>query len=72
MAKRLTTEQRREIFRELVHTQDITGEVQKSRQKVSKKFGISEAQLRLIEDEGIEHEWPPLDEEPATTKVAGI
>jgi hypothetical protein len=29
---------------------------------VSEHYEISEEQLRLIEDEGVENEWPPLAE----------
>ncbi len=61
--KRLTTQQRQEIFQTLVATQDL-GEmtVSQSVQHVVKQFDITEAQLRQIEDEGIDKEWPPLDE----------
>lgn len=61
--KRLTTQQRQEIFRNLVMTQDLgIMTVAESVQHVIKQFEISEAQMRQIEDEGIEKEWPPLDE----------
>ncbi|OAI48371.1 hypothetical protein AYO44_07290 [Planctomycetaceae bacterium SCGC AG-212-F19] len=62
-AKRLTVQQRKEIFENLVATQD-TGvlSVAQSRQAVTKRFGITETQLRQIEEEGLEHEWPPLGE----------
>jgi hypothetical protein len=62
-AKRLTVQQRKEIFHSLVTTQDqgiMT--VPQSRQEVSKQFDITDAQLRQIEEEGLEKEWPPLDE----------
>lgn len=63
-SKRLTVQQRKDIFRDLVQTQDsgITN-VPQSRQTVMKHFGITEAQLRQIEDEGLEKEWPPLETE---------
>ncbi|MCS6850231.1 MAG: hypothetical protein NZ700_03560 [Gemmataceae bacterium] len=62
-AKRLTLQQRRDIFRALVATQDLgIMTVSQSRQHVSKQFDISDAQLRQIEEEGLEKEWPPLDE----------
>ena len=62
-AKRLTTQQRQEIFRTLVATQDLgLMTVSESVQHVSKQFDITEAQLRQIEDEGIDKEWPPLNE----------
>jgi len=61
--KRLTTKQRQEIFYELVATQDLgIMTVPESVQHIIKKFDITEAQLRQIEDEGIEKEWPPLNE----------
>jgi DNA-directed RNA polymerase sigma subunit (sigma70/sigma32) len=61
--KRLTIQQRKDIFRALVTLQDL-GQVSvpESVQQVSKQFEITEAQLRQIQDEGIEKEWPPLDE----------
>jgi hypothetical protein len=61
-AKRLTLQQRREIFHDLVLTQDVVPNVPHSRQIVTKKFEITEAQLRQIEEEGLEKEWPPLSE----------
>ncbi len=61
--KRLTTQQRQEIFHNLVATQDLgMMTVSESVQHVVKQFEITEAQLRQIEDEGIEKEWPPLNE----------
>ena len=66
--KRLTVQQKKEIFFTLVTTQD-TGmlTVSQSREKVSREFEISDAQLRQIEEEGLEKEWPPLNE--ATQEV---
>ncbi|HEV3258186.1 MAG TPA: hypothetical protein VG013_14975 [Gemmataceae bacterium] len=62
-AKRLTLQQRREIFRALVDTQDMgLMSVAQSREHVSKQFEITDAQLRQIEEEGLEKEWPPLNE----------
>lgn len=61
-AKRLTLQQRQEIFYDLVMTQDVVLNVPRSRQIVTEKFDITEAQLRQIEDEGLEKEWPPLSE----------
>ena len=63
-AKRLTVQQRKEIFRSLVSTQDSGSAVSDSIRSVSQQFQITEAQLRQIQDEGIEKEWPPLDQEP--------
>jgi len=62
-AKRLTLQQRRDIFRSLVTTQDMAVmPVSQSRQTVMKQFEITDTQLRQIEDEGLEKEWPPLNE----------
>ena len=61
-AKRLTSQQRQEIFHTLVTTQDAVGNVRKSYQIVTEKYEITDAQLRQIEDEGLEKEWPPLSE----------
>ncbi len=61
-AKRLTLQQRREIFRDLVAAQDQGMVVRRSYQIVTERFDITEAQLRQIEDEGLEKEWPPLNE----------
>lgn len=62
-AKRLTTQQRQEIFHALVSTQDLgLMTVAQSLQHVMKQFDITDTQLRQIEEEGIDKEWPPLNE----------
>ena len=61
-AKRLTIPQKQEIFHALVTTQDLVGNVRKSYELVTDKFQISEEQLKQIEDEGLDKEWPPLSE----------
>jgi len=61
--KRLTIQQRKDIFRQLVTTQDSgTLSVAQSRQAIIKEHGLTDTQLREIEEEGLEKEWPPLDE----------
>jgi hypothetical protein len=60
--KRLTLQQKQEIFHVLVTTQDVVSNVPKSRQMVTERFDITDKQLREIEDEGIDKEWPPLSE----------
>src|SRR5438105_15954131 len=60
--KRLTLQQRQEIFHELVLTQDAVMNVPRSRQIITEKHDISEQQLKAIEDEGLDNEWPPLSE----------
>jgi hypothetical protein len=62
-AKRLTIQQRREVFQALVAVQDLgLMTVAESRVHVAKQFDITEAQVRQIEEEGLENEWPPLNE----------
>jgi hypothetical protein len=61
-AKRLSVQQRREIFHALVTTQDRGVKVAQSREHVVKQFDITDSQLRQIEEEGLDKEWPPLDE----------
>jgi hypothetical protein len=66
-ARRLTIAQRQEVFHALVLTQDAgLMSVTESRQHVAKQFEITEALVRQIEDEGIEKEWPPLNEAAQT------
>lgn len=62
-AKRLTIQQRREIFRALVETQDEGRlSVADSLQHICQEYAITEEVLRQIQEEGIDKEWPPLDE----------
>ena len=62
-AKRLTIQQRREVFLALVTAQDSgLMSIPESKAHVSKQFAITDAQLDQIVEEGIEKEWPPLDE----------
>jgi hypothetical protein len=51
---------RKEIFLALVEAQDQQMSVAESREFVSKRFGISESQIRQIEQEGLDQQWPPL------------
>ena len=53
---------RKEIFQALVEFQDQNPEmkVPESRKFVADKFGVSESQVRQIEQEGLDREWPPL------------
>jgi hypothetical protein len=62
-SKRLTVQQKKEIFLALVAAQD-TGlmTVAQSQEHVAQEFDITEAQLRQIIEEGLEKEWPPLNE----------
>ncbi len=58
--KRLTPQQKMDIFQELVETQDSVKNVRKSYEVITEKFEINEDQLKAIEDEGLDKQWPPL------------
>lgn len=60
--KRLTVQERKAIFRALVTAQDEKSNVRESYEKVTEHYEISQEQLKLIEEEGLENEWPPLAE----------
>jgi hypothetical protein len=62
IGRRLSTEEKKEIFSHLVATQDAVADVRKSKEMVTEHFSISEEQLKAIEEEGLENEWPPLSE----------
>lgn len=68
--RRLSTEEKKEIFSHLVATQDATqgsiDYVRKSYELVSGQFSISEEQLKAIETEGSDNDWPPLGEPVST------
>jgi hypothetical protein len=56
----ISEERRREIFLALVDAQDHAIGVAQSRKEMAQRFGVSESQVRQIEREGIEQQWPPL------------
>jgi hypothetical protein len=56
----LSEEQRREIFAALVAAQDGRMGVVKSRKEVAQRFGLTDRELRRIEEEGVDGDWPPL------------
>jgi hypothetical protein len=51
---------RKEIFLALVETQDKEVGVARSRRLVAERFSVTEVLVRAIEEEGLDHEWPPL------------
>jgi hypothetical protein len=61
-SRKLSTEEKKEIFSHLVATQDSGHAPRKSYEVVTEHFAISEEQLRAIENEGLDNEWPPLSE----------
>src|SRR5262245_49515674 len=56
----LPEERRKEVFRALVEEQDRELGVGRARRTVAARFGLTEAQVRRIEQEGLDGEWPPL------------
>ena len=56
----LPESQRKDIFLALVDAQDHEMNVVESRKLVMERFGLSASQLRQIEREGIQKQWPPL------------
>ena len=56
----LTISEKKEIFLNLVETQDVEPSVPKSYELVMKKYSITKKQLVAIEQQGLDHEWPPL------------
>jgi hypothetical protein len=51
---------RKEIFLALVEAQDGGASVADSRKAVAQRYGVSEQEVRRIEQEGIDGGWPPL------------
>ena len=58
--KSLSLEQRKEVFLALVRAQDESMSVPQSRKAVAERHGLSEHQVRQIEREGLDGQWPPL------------
>ena len=59
-AEPLTETKRKEIFLALVEAQDKEMGVAQSRQLIVERFKVSDAQIRDIEREGLDNQWPPL------------
>jgi hypothetical protein len=58
--KSLSLEQRMAVFLALVEAQDGRMTVPQSRKATAERFGLSEQQVRRIEQERLDGEWPPL------------
>jgi hypothetical protein len=59
-AEHLPEPHRKAIFCVLVTAQDYEMSVAESRQMVCDRFGLTESQVLLIEQEGLDLDWPPL------------
>ncbi|MFW6125091.1 MAG: hypothetical protein ACOC46_02990 [Pirellulales bacterium] len=60
MNDKLTEPQRMEIFHSLVEAQDRGLGVERSRREIAAQYGVSVFDIKQIEDEGLDHQWPPL------------
>jgi DNA-directed RNA polymerase sigma subunit (sigma70/sigma32) len=60
VTKALSLEQRKQVFLALVEAQDSRMTVPESRKAVAERFGLTDKQVRQIEQEGLDGEWPPL------------
>jgi hypothetical protein len=58
--EQLTEDRRKEIFLAIVDAQDRENDVAQARKLIMQSFGVSESQVRLIEREGVDFQWPPL------------
>jgi hypothetical protein len=58
--KTLAVEERMQLFLALVEAQDGHMTVAQSRKAVAGRFGVTEEQVRCIEREGLDGNWPPL------------
>ena len=58
--KGLSEKERRAVFLALVAAQDMGAGVVRSRKEVAERFGITDREVRQIEEEGIDGGWPPL------------
>jgi len=52
---------RKEIFLALVDAQDHEMSVTQSRKFVPERFHVTERQVRYVEREGLNNNWPPLN-----------
>jgi hypothetical protein len=60
VTKSLSLEQRKQVFLALVEAQDSRMTVPESRKVVAERFELTDEQVRKIEQEGLDGEWPPL------------
>jgi hypothetical protein len=56
----MTVDARRAVFQALLEAQDAGASVADSRADVAARFAVTVAQVKEIEREGIERQWPPL------------
>jgi len=61
MTDTLPEDRRRDVFAAIVAAQDGGLKVAASHKHVAAEYGITTAQVQVIEREGLEAQWPPLD-----------
>ncbi len=59
--QQLPENRRKEVFCALVYAQDHGFDVARSRRLMIQRFGVTESQVREIEREGMDNQWPPLE-----------
>ncbi len=59
-AEPLSMDERKAVFLALVEAQDGGMGVPQSRKAVAERFGLADRQVRWIEQEGLDAQWPPL------------
>jgi hypothetical protein len=57
----LSESRRKTIFLALVGAQDQKISVAQSRKLIVERFNVTESEVRQIEREGMDNQWPPLD-----------
>jgi site-specific recombinase XerC len=58
--KQLPVEVRMELFKALVEAQDQELGTVRARQLIAVRYGVGENDVRRIEEEGLQGDWPPL------------
>ena len=59
--RKLSKAERKAIFLALVQAQDGGLKVVQARQEIAGRFGIRDRQVKRIEQEGVDGDWPPLE-----------
>jgi hypothetical protein len=62
MSRGLSEPIRKEIFSALVDAQDQEMPVVESRREIARRFDITDEELRAIEREGLDNDWPPFED----------
>lgn len=62
MIRRMSEDDRKAIFLEVVEAEDSGGSPSEVRKEVAERHGISEDEVKAIAEEGIDKTWPPLEQ----------